>query len=119
MTEIKEEAGFARPNPVRAFLKQLAIALPDSKAHLIFWSLFAAGVVLDLWTKRLVFDRLEYPGSYSVFDGYVQLVTALNNGAAFGMFAGNSFFLMGIACLALAVIIAVFLFSGNAANACA
>jgi len=113
MAEIKKEADFAQPDADRAFFKQLALALPDSKAHLIFWSLFTAGLVLDLWTKWAVFGRLEYSGSYSVIDGFLQIVTALNNGAAFGMFAGNSYFLMGVASLALVVIISVFLFGGN------
>jgi signal peptidase II len=113
MAEIKKDADIARPDSDRAFFKQLVISLPDSKAHLIFWSLFLVGLALDLWTKNLVFHWLEYPGSYPVIDGFVQLVTALNNGAAFGMFAGNSYFLMGIASLALVVIIAVFLFGGN------
>ncbi len=113
MAEIKKEANFARSNQDQALLKRLALALPDSKAHLIFWSLAVVGLTLDLWTKWAVFNWLEYPGSYPVINGFVQLVTALNNGAAFGMFAGNSYFLMGVSTLALIVIVAVFLFGGN------
>lgn len=113
MEEIKKEASCSRPNLDRALLKQLALVLPDSKAHLIFWSLAVVGLALDLWTKWAVFSWLEYPGSFSVVDGFVQLVTALNNGAAFGMFAGNSYFLMAISTLALIVILAVFLFGGS------
>jgi signal peptidase II len=113
MAEIKKEADIAQPDPDRAFFKQLVLALPDTKAHLIFWSLFLAGLALDLWTKKLVFNWLGYPGSYAVVNGCVRLRTALNDGAAFGMFAGNSYFLMGIASLALVIIIAIFLFGGN------
>ena len=113
MAEIKKEMDLARPDADRAFFKQLAHSLPDSKAHLIFWSLFVAGLALDLWTKWAVFNSLEYPGSYPIVDGFLQLVTALNNGAAFGIFAGNAYFLMGISSVALIVIVAVFLFGGN------
>jgi signal peptidase II len=113
MTEIKKEADIAQPEANRAFFKHVITSLPDSKAHIIFWLLFVTGLALDLWTKRAVFDKLEYSGSYPVIDGFLQLVTALNNGAAFGMFAGNSYFLMGIAFLALVVVILIFLFGGN------
>jgi signal peptidase II len=115
MAEIKKEADIARPDMDRAFFKQLVDSLPDSRAHIIFWSLFILGLALDLWTKWAVFSRLNYPGpgSYQVIDGLVQLVTALNDGAAFGMFAGNSYFLVGVASLALIIIIAIFLFGGN------
>jgi signal peptidase II len=72
-----------------------------------------AGLALDLWTKKVVFDWLRHSGSYAVIDGFVQLVTALNNGAAFGIFAGRLYMLKAVSIIALIVILVIFYFSGN------
>lgn len=111
MTETKTEERSARPNLGRAFLERLGLALPDSKAHLTFWSLLVVGLALDLWTKKVVFDWLEHRGSVSIINGFLQFVRALNNGAAFGIFAGKPYFLTAISIIALVVIFGVFLFS--------
>ena len=113
MTETETENNSARLSLNRAFSKRLLPALPDSKAHLTFWSLAAGGLALDLWTKKAVFDRLETGETFQIIDGFLQLVIARNNGAAFGMFAGKSFFLTATSIIALAVIFAVFLFGGS------
>ncbi|MHC4424456.1 MAG: hypothetical protein ACYSWR_07310 [Planctomycetota bacterium] len=52
MTESNKEKGDARPASGRAFFKQQHFALPDLKAQLIFWPLVAAGLALDLWSKK-------------------------------------------------------------------
>jgi signal peptidase II len=125
MTEFKKEES-ARPSSGRAFLspsiKSLrsalfwhGIAWPSLKAHLIFWPLTVFGLVLDLWTKKAVFDFLELQphNRYPIIDGVLQFVRALNDGAAFGLFSGRPYFLGAISIIALLVIIAIFLFSGS------
>ena len=86
--------------------------LPDLSAHLIFWPLVVIGIALDLWSKKAVFDWLEHRGSISIIDGFLRLVRALNDGAAFGLFSGHPYWLIVVSCVALVVIFAVFLFGG-------
>lgn len=113
MTEAKTEKSNTRLPPARASLKHLAFVLPDPKAHFIFWSLMAGGLALDLWTKKAVFDWLQHRQTFPVIDGFLQFVTALNNGAAFGWFAGKSYFLTAVSAIAVVAIFGVFLFGGN------
>jgi signal peptidase II len=113
MTENKREASATRPILSRAIFKQIPIELPTMKAQITFWSLAAAGLALDLWTKKAVFDWLRHSGSYAVIDGFVQLVTALNDGAAFGIFAGRLYMLKAVSIIALIVILVIFYLSGN------
>jgi len=113
MNETRTEKSNTKLSPSQAFLKSLALALPDSKTQIIFWPLMAGGLALDLWTKKAVFDWLEYQGSVSIISGFLQFVRALNNGAAFGMFAGKPYFLTVVSIIALIVIFGVFLFSGR------
>jgi len=94
--------------------KHKILALPDLKAHLIFWPLAAAGILLDLWTKKAVFEWLESSQqAYSVINGYVELVRALNDGAAWGLFSGSTFFLSAISFFALGAVLVVFFFSAR------
>jgi len=113
MTDIKTEESSTRTSLERGFLKRFSLTLPDSKAHLIFWTLTLGGLALDLWTKRVVFDWLEQRGSVSIINGFLQFVRVLNNGAAFGIFAGKFYFLTAISVIALVVVLGVFLFSGT------
>jgi len=113
MTEIKTKASSVRPSPSRAFIKQMALLLPDAKTHLIFWPLMIGGLALDLWTKKAVFDWLKPQEAYSIIDGFLRLVIAVNNGAAFNLFAGKPYFLSAVSIIAIAAIFAVFLFSGG------
>jgi len=96
----------------KTFLKQLPGRLPDWRGHLVFWPLFAGGLVLDLWTKKAIFDRLGRGESYKIIDGFVQLIPALNDGAAFGLFASRAFFLTAVSVIAMLLILSIFLFSG-------
>jgi signal peptidase II len=111
--ETRTEDTSAQLSLWRALLKQIPLVLPDTKAHLIFWSLAMGGLTLDLWTKKAVFDWLKSYEKYSVVDGFLQFVPALNNGAAFGWFAGRSHFLAAVSIGAVIAILAVFLFGGN------
>jgi signal peptidase II len=91
----------------------MALSLPDTKTHLIFWFLMAGGLALDLWTKKAVFDWLKAQGPYPIIDGFLRFVIAENNGAAFNLFAGKPFFLAAVSIIAIVGIFAVFLFSGD------
>ncbi len=103
------EENDARPDSGRVFLK----LLPDRQAHLVFWPLTVLGIALDLWTKKAVFDWLEPHDSISIVDGFLRLVMAINNGAAFGLFAGHPNWLIAVSVVALIVIFTVFLFGGT------
>jgi len=113
MTEIKTNASSARINPIRSFFKQMALSLPDAKTHLIFWSLMVGGLALDLWTKKAVFDWLKPDEIFPIINGFLRLIIAVNNGAAFNLFAGKPYFLATVSIIAMAAIFAAFLFSGN------
>ena len=115
MTESEREESSARPSSGRAFLKRHPFALPDLAAQLVFWPLMAAGLTLDLWSKRAVFNWLEQkPGnSASIVDGCLQLVATVNKGAAFGIAAGQYHLLVAVSVIALVVIFAVFLLGGT------
>ncbi len=91
------------------------LTLPGTKAHLFFWPLMVAGLALDLWSKAAVFDWLQQKpdNSISVIDGFLQLVLAQNDGAAFGLFAGKPYLLAIVSVIALIVIFVFFLFSGT------
>jgi len=110
MTDFKTEQSSASQGRNIPFLKRKSIALPDSKAHLIFWSILLVGLGLDLWSKKAVFEFLDQREAFPVIDGFLQLVRALNDGAAWGMFSGKSYFLTAVSIIALLAIFAVFLF---------
>jgi len=113
MTQIKTNARSARPNPSRALFKQIAFSLPDVKTHLIFWSIMIGGLALDLWTKKAVFNWLKSHETFPIIDGFLRLVIAVNNGAAFNLFAGKPYFLAIISIIAIIGILIVFLCSGG------
>ncbi len=113
MTEAKTNDSGVRESLSQFTPKHLMTLLPDRKTHLIFWPLMIGGLLLDLWSKKAAFDRLEPYEAYSAIDGLLQFVRAENNGAAFGLFAGKSYFLTGISSIAMVAIIGVFLFAGN------
>ncbi len=80
--------------------------------HLIFWPIFAGGIAFDLWTKNAVFAWLvNAQGRFAIIDGFLQLQLAENPGAAFGMAGGHRVMLVSISVIALAVILAVFMFA--------
>jgi signal peptidase II len=87
-------------------------SLPDLKAHLIFWPVCLLGLALDLWSKRAVFAWLQYEPDQSVriLGGFLSFHLALNKGAAFGIATGRHSFLVGVAALAVIVILGVFFF---------
>ena len=62
-----------------------------------------------------MFDWLQtqQPGSFSVIDGFLQLVTEENPGAAIGIASGHRYLLITVSVVAFIVILAVFFFSGT------
>jgi len=86
--------------------------LPGGKGQLIFWGVLLAGLAVDLWSKQVVFERIEYGQEVSVIDGFLRLIPAVNNGAAFGICAGQPFFLAAASVVALVLVSGYFLFSG-------
>ncbi len=90
------------------------ISLPDMVCHLLFWPIFVVGLSLDLWTKKAVFQWLpHHRGEVPIIDGFLTLVLAVNNGAAFGIAAGHRTFLIAASCIALVIIFVIFFFSGT------
>ena len=105
---------FAMIQPkIRQPVPKKKIVFPDYKAHLIFWTLAVVGLSLDLWSKWAAFERLEEWETFPVIDGFMQFVTALNDGAVWGSLSGKSYFLASVSILAMVVIIVIFLFSGR------
>jgi signal peptidase II len=115
MTETKTEDSSARLRLEQAPVNRLSGALPDFKAHLIFWSLAIGGLLLDLWSKKATFDWLgqQQSQTVSIIDGFLRFIIALNDGAAFSTFAGKPYLLTAISVIALMVVFGVFLFSGT------
>ena len=70
---------------------------------------------MDLWSKSAIFAWLEQRGqeSFSIVDGFFQLVSVENAGAAFGIAYGQRHLLTVVSGLALIAIVVVFLLSRN------
>jgi signal peptidase II len=83
--------------------------------HLVFWPIFGAGLILDLWSKYAVFEWLKERGQdgFAVIDGFLRLQLAENPGAAFGMAAGHRWQLVTVSVIAIVVVLAVFIFGGT------
>ena len=113
MTETMAEKSSMQASSEGGTLKRCSLALPDSKAHLIFWSLMLGGLLLDLWSKKAVFNWLQNCEAATIINGSLRLVRALNDGAAFGVLAGKPYFLTVVSIVALVVVFVVFLFSGT------
>jgi len=94
-------------------LKCQTVKPPSLKSHLVFWPVAVIGLALDLWTKRAVFGWLKYEDRFSIINGFLQLVLAENDGAAFGIAAGKYHLLVAVSVVALIAILAIFLFSGT------
>ena len=94
-------------------MKPALSLLPDMKTQLVFWSLVVAGVGLDLWSKTAIFAwlRQKQQNSFSIIEGFLNLVIAENTGAAFGIAKGQTRLLVTISVIALIVILAIFLLS--------
>jgi signal peptidase II len=112
MTDIKVKNGKEIMDSNKTSAERKGLILPDLKAHLIFWLFTVSGLAFDLWTKKAVFEWLENRHSYTVIGGFIELVRALNDGAAFGLFSGKIFLLTIVPIVALVASVAFFLFGG-------
>jgi signal peptidase II len=113
MAEPANKETNTRPDKGRVFLSRLNLKpTPDLTAHLIFWFVFIAGVALDLWSKRAVFKYLQdrHTDCIPLISGVLQIVTASNDGAAFGIASGRLHLLITVSVIALLVVLLVFLF---------
>jgi signal peptidase II len=83
--------------------------------HLLFWPIFLGGLVIDLWSKKAVFDWLLNKGQdgFSLIGQWVTFQLALNDGAAFGIAKGQQWLLVPVSSIALIVVIGIFLFGGS------
>ena len=79
----------------------------------MFWPVVVIGLAVDLWTKSAIFNWLEERGSISIINGFLQLVLAENDGAAFGIASGKYHLLVIVSVVALIAILAIFLFGGT------
>ncbi len=81
------------------------------KRNIIIFILGAAAVIaLDQLTKTAISSRFLMHESYTVINGFFNLVYVMNPGAAFGFLANasatfRSIFFIGITCLAMVLII--------------
>lgn len=82
-------------------------------AHLLFWSVFIAGLAADLWTKSAVFKWLDTLAlqRYNIIDGFFQFVMVENSGAAWGIAANKTIPLITISIIAIIIVFVVFLFT--------
>jgi signal peptidase II len=74
---------------------------------LVFFGLMAAGFALDVWTKRLAFQELDYDLDgrvYWLWPGVFGFQTSLNDGALFGFFQGGRPIFV---CLSVAALIGI------------
>ncbi len=113
VTEAKTKESCDQPDFGRFSIERIGALLPDAGSHFIFWFLTAGGLSLDLWSKKAAFARLKPGEMLPVIDGFLQLVRAENDGAAFGLFAGKAFLLTAVSVVAMVAILGVFLFGGN------
>jgi len=88
------------------------VELPDMVGHLVFWPTLLLGLATDLWTKHAVFAWLQDKPDQkaTIIDGFLSFQLALNRGAAFGIADGRRPFLIGVAVLAMLIILGVFFF---------
>ena len=94
--------------------RRMKEAMPDYKGHLIFWPVAIFGFVLDLWTKKAVFEWLSRRGrgGFTIIDGFLSLMTTVNDGAAFGIASGHKYLLITISVVAVIIIFTMFFFGG-------
>ncbi len=84
--------------------------IPWKTAILLFWPVAIVGAVLDLWSKAAVFNWLPTTPEWrhSIIDGFLQFILRENQGAAFSIFHGWTFFLVAISCIAFLIVVAIF-----------
>jgi signal peptidase II len=86
--------------------------LSSPLALLRFFGTAAVGLALDLWTKKLAFDRLvDATEPYRLIPGWLEFQVTINHGAVFGKFQGQRVLFMAVS--VAAIVFLVFLFAGS------
>lgn len=82
-------------------------AMRSWRAHLCLWLTAIVGFAADLGSKWWILKKLGDPsqgGQIVIIDDYLRFITAFNSGAAFGVAAGKTGFLIVASVLALGVL---------------
>ena len=111
-------------NPLRNDSEKSAVKpVTPLIATLLFWPVALGGATLDLWSKWAVFNWLPTLTPYRyviidgktvpefryvLIDGFLQFVLRENEGAAFSLFQGWTFFLVTISIVALVIVVGIF-----------
>ena len=74
------------------------------KWMVIFLAITVLSIILDQWTKFLAVQNLQGKGAYSLIKGVLELQFFSNTGIAWSMLEGQSFFILFIGIVFLAVI---------------
>ena len=86
--------------------------LRSPAAPLRFFGTAAVGVGLDLWTKKLAFDRLlDADGPYRLIPGWLEFEVTINHGAVFGRLQGQRMLFIGVSIAA--IVFLIFLFAAS------
>ena len=113
MTGSSKQEDSSRPLLGRFFLSLREAPAPAGlKAQLIFWPIAVSGAVVDLWSKKAVFDWLrdQPDNSFSIIDGFLQFVMVRNDGGAFGIAGGQRPMLIAASVIMLIAVVLYFLF---------
>ncbi len=80
-------------------------------AHLIYWLIFVIGIFADLGTKSVIFNWLSSRENqtFSIINGFFQLVMVENRGAAWGIAADKKITLVVFSIIALIIVFGIFL----------
>jgi len=110
MTGSEKQEDSTRPLLGRVFLSLRGVPA-GLTAQLIFWPIAIGGAVVDLWSKKAVFDWLrDQPDySFSIVDGFLRFVMVLNDGGAFGIASGGRIKLIAASVIMLIAVILYFL----------
>lgn len=77
-------------------------------AHLLFWSIAASGLALDLWSKEWAFHTLRQGGRQELIPHVLEFQTMMNSGALFGMGRGQTTVFLIASALALVLVLWMF-----------
>ncbi len=95
-------------NPASPAESDVRWALGHAPSHLRLWIVAVCGVVADLWTKDLAFEKLAPGQSKVLVENLCSLQVSLNPGALFGLGAGFAPVFVGASVLALMFVLYLF-----------
>ena len=82
----------------------------STKSQAVFWSLAVSVCTLDLWSKYAIFRHLHPDAVMDLIPGCLRFALALNDGAAFSIFRGQTTRLMVVSAVALVAVLGMFIF---------